>query len=118
MRCFALVNSFIVTPFRLIRGGVVVVCNGRIFDVGGADEVSIPEGCERIDVGGSIVAPGFIDIHLHGGGGADTMDSSHDAINTISLTHASGGSTAILPSTVSAPLELSLIHISEPTRPY
>lgn len=102
MVCIAFMNSFIVTPYRVVRNGVVVVCNGKIVDVGSADGVAIPSSCEKIDVGGNIVAPGFVDIHLHGGGGADTMDATYDALNTISLTHASGGSTAILPSTVSA----------------
>ncbi len=105
MVCIALVNSFVVTPYRVVRNGVVVIDSGKVVAVGSVDNIAIPSHCERIDVGGNIVAPGFIDIHLHGGGGADTMDGIYDALNTISSTHASGGSTAILPSTVSAPLE-------------
>ncbi|MEM1678344.1 MAG: N-acetylglucosamine-6-phosphate deacetylase [Ignisphaera sp.] len=105
MVCIALVNSLVITPYRVVRNGVVVVDDGKVLDVGSADGVAIPSFCERIDVDGNIVAPGFIDIHLHGGGGADTMDATYEALNTISITHASGGSTAILPSTVSASLD-------------
>ncbi|MCS7111993.1 MAG: N-acetylglucosamine-6-phosphate deacetylase [Ignisphaera sp.] len=105
MGCTALINSLIITPYRVVRNGAVVIEGKRVLNVGSADNTVIPNSCERIDVEGKIVAPGFIDIHLHGGGGADTMDATYEALNTISLVHASGGSTAIMPSTVSAPLE-------------
>jgi len=105
MEALVLENGYIITPFREISNGVIVVKNGRIVDIGRIGHVEIPKNAQRIDVKGNIVAPGFIDIHVHGGGGADTMDSSYEALNTISRTHAEGGTTAMLPSTVSAPLE-------------
>ena len=52
-----------------------------------------------------IVLPGFIDLHVHGGGGLDTMASSDtiDAIATIARTHARHGTTALLATTMTAP---------------
>ncbi|RLG83470.1 MAG: N-acetylglucosamine-6-phosphate deacetylase [Thermoprotei archaeon] len=98
-------NGYIVTPYRVIKNGVIVVEGSKVVDIGVKNEVKIPADSWRIDVKGNIVAPGFIDIHVHGGGGADTMDATYDVINTISKTHARGGTTALVPTTVSAPLE-------------
>ena len=51
---------------------------------------------------GLYLSPGFIDIHLHGGGGADVMDGTEEAIEKVLHTHAKYGSTSFLPSTLSA----------------
>jgi len=105
MSVTVLENGYVVTPYRVIENGIVVIENGKIIDIGKKDEVKIPGDSWRIDVKGNYVVPGFIDIHLHGGGGADTMDATYEALNTISLAHAEGGTTAFIPSTVSAPLK-------------
>lgn len=49
-----------------------------------------------------LVLPGFIDLHVHGGGGADVMDGA-GAIDTIARTHARYGTTSLLATTMSAP---------------
>ncbi|MBQ2967223.1 MAG: N-acetylglucosamine-6-phosphate deacetylase [Clostridia bacterium] len=63
----------------------------------------VPENCSVIDASGLYVLPGFIDIHLHGGGGYDFMDCTETAFETISRTHLQKGTTTMLPTTVSAP---------------
>jgi N-acetylglucosamine-6-phosphate deacetylase len=105
MSFVVLENGFVITPYRVIENGVVVIEDGKIKDVGKKDEVEIPGDSWRIDVKKNYIVPGFIDIHVHGGGGADTMDATYEALNTISVTHAEGGTTALIPSTVSAPLK-------------
>ena len=72
-----LTNGIILTPFRTIKGGTVVIENGKIL---GIDEgnVEVPDATE-IDARGQYVAPGFIDIHVHGGGGFDFMDGTEEA---------------------------------------
>lgn len=50
-----------------------------------------------------LIVPGFIDVHVHGGGGADTMDATLDAFATIAKTHARSGTTSWLATTVTAP---------------
>lgn len=47
-----------------------------------------------------LLSPGFIDVHVHGGGGADTMDATREAFATIAQTHARGGTTGLLLTTV------------------
>lgn len=53
-----------------------------------------------IDAKGKYVSPGFIDIHIHGSGGYDTMDATMEALNVISTTIAQNGVTAFLPTTM------------------
>lgn len=51
------------------------------------------------------IVPGFIDIHVHGGGGADTMDATQDAFHTLTKTHAKFGTTSLLLTTVTESIE-------------
>ena len=98
-------NARIITPIRVIDNGVLVVNDDKISYVGPQDEIKIPENARIIDVGGKYLSPGFIDIHLHGGGGADVMDATEEAIEKISSSHAKGGATSIVPTTTSAPMD-------------
>ena len=65
----------------------------------GARGAEIPPGAEIVDAGGSFLSPGFIDIHVHGGGGADFMDGSTAAVETALATHTRHGTTTIFPTT-------------------
>ena len=81
-------------------------------------EVVVEEGkiaaiCERslahrkheiIDLHGNYLAPGFIDLHVHGALGRDTMEASAEAFRSICDFHASGGTTSLLLTTATAPL--------------
>src|SRR5438270_12814133 len=94
-----------------IRGGLeVVVEQGKIAGV----DPSAPrlrragepvDGKEVIDLGGNYLAPGFIDLHVHGALGRDTMEASADAFRAICAFHASGGTTSLVVTTATAPLE-------------
>jgi len=96
-------NGTVITPSRTIKSGVVIFEDGRITAVGRESDVKMPKGARMIDASGKTVAPGFIDIHIHGGGGRDAMEGSYEAINEIAKFVAGHGTTAFLPTTVSAP---------------
>ena len=98
----------IFTNARLIfPGGVrdvleVVVREGKIVAI--REQTQAPEE-EIVDLGGNYLAPGFIDLHVHGALGRDTMEASAEAFRAICDFHASGGTTSLLLTTATAPIE-------------
>lgn len=62
-------NAKVVLENGILWDGIVLVEENRIVSVGKRGEVEIPEGAQRIDAEGTYVGPGFVDIHVHGGGG-------------------------------------------------
>ena len=93
----AIKNGRIATPVDVIDDGVILVKNSKIEAVGEKDKVTIPRDALVIDARGRIVTPGFIDVHVHGGGGSDVMDGSYDALNETSTFEARHGTTGFLP---------------------
>jgi N-acetylglucosamine-6-phosphate deacetylase len=75
--------------------------NGRVITPAGM----IFNGSVSIDAEGRYISPGFIDIHIHGGGGFDFMDETEEAFIGIAETHARFGTTAMVPTTLSATKE-------------
>lgn len=96
-------NARIITPYRTITNGTLVITDGIITYVG--DENISIEGAVEIDAQHKYVSPGFIDIHIHGGGGGDFMDGDINAFLTIAKTHAQYGTTALCPTTLTAEKE-------------
>jgi N-acetylglucosamine-6-phosphate deacetylase len=88
----------ILTPQGFVRG-VLEHDGGRIVRITG-DAIPVPHVREGSD---PIVLPGFIDAHVHGGGGADTMQAG-DAIHRIAALHARHGTTSLLATTMTAPV--------------
>lgn len=90
----------IVLPDRVLQKGAVQVANGRITRVFEAG-ASLPPG-EIVDAGDGYIAPGFIDVHIHGGGGADFMDGTEEAFDTVLTSHARHGTTSLAVTTTVA----------------
>jgi N-acetylglucosamine-6-phosphate deacetylase len=93
-------NGKIVTPHRVLDGGCVVLGDGKILEVSSGN-IDVPDALE-IDAGGNYAAPGFIDIHVHGGGGHDFMDNEPEGFLAIARLHAQYGTTAMMPTTLSS----------------
>ena len=89
----------VVLPDRTIKDGVVLCRAGRISAVGAASDIAIPKGAVKVDARGGLIGPGFIDIHVHGGDGADFMDGTVEAVRTVLAAHARHGTTSIFPTT-------------------
>lgn len=62
-------------------------------------------GEKIVDLDGNYVAPGFVDLHVHGAKSRDTMEASADAFREICDYHASGGTTSLLLTTATAPIK-------------
>lgn len=98
----AIVNGRIITPFQEIEQGVILIAGGRIAALGPAQELIPPVGAKVIDAGGNIVAPGFIDVHIHGTSGYDVMEASREGLRAMAEALASQGTTGFLPTTMTA----------------
>jgi N-acetylglucosamine-6-phosphate deacetylase len=95
-----IVNGKILTPYRIINNGTVLITGDTITAVCEGN-MDAPDA-RVIDAEGKYIAPGFIDIHVHGGGGCDFMDGSKEGFLTIAKTHARYGTTAMVPTTLTA----------------
>ncbi len=82
-----------------VREATLVIENGKITDTDYHGE--IPENAQVIDARGKYVMPGFVEIHLHGGGGYDFTDATVEAFEKISEVHRKYGVTSFMPTTVS-----------------
>src|SRR5688572_16874137 len=96
-----LVNVTLVLPDRLVEGGSLHVRQGRIAAVGPAPEFP-PFSGVTVDAAGKYAAPGFVDLHVHGGGGADFMDGSDEAFEAALRAHCRHGTTSIVPTSTVA----------------
>lgn len=102
---YCLYNGIVILPEGLFPDLGIWVRNGTILHIGKPE--TFPDQLERIDAAGSYISPGFIDLHVHGGGGFDFMDGTLTAFQEIAATHARFGTTAMMPTTVScSPEEL------------
>lgn len=93
----AFVNAALILPDGVESAGMLVVRDGRIESFG-----PVPAGAEVCDLNGRYLAPGFVDLHVHGGDGADFMDLTPEAYRAVCRCHARHGTTSLTPtSTVS-----------------
>lgn len=84
-----------------IREDLCLICaDGRISSILPRNSYTPCPGDEVIDAAGEYVAPGFIDIHVHGGGGHDFMDGTVEAYLGAAKAHAAHGTTAMVPTTL------------------
>ena len=95
----------IVLPDRILRPGHVLVSGEKIAGVFAEGELYGEKGVELVDHGDAYIAPGLIDIHLHGALGKDVMDCRAESLRAIAEHQAKNGVTGFLGSTMSASLE-------------
>lgn len=91
-------NSNVVFPDRVERVDRLQVRDGRIVAIG----ESIEPPADRNDLDGLYLLPGFVELHVHGGGGADFMDLTPRAFRTVCRTHANHGTTSMTPTSTVA----------------
>lgn len=112
-RNFVIKNGTVYTTRMRLAGGAVVIRDAKVVDVLGAGEqIHAPADAQVIDAAGKCVMPGFIDIHLHGGGGGDTSQADPRAIALMSEAHARFGTTAMLPTVYPGPWDTMIGEIA------
>lgn len=90
-------EGHLLTPRGFVRGALDIA-QGRIATLAGEPRKEYAVRTEGLP----IVLPGFIDLHVHGGGGADTMEGA-DSVERIARLHARHGTTSLLATTMTAP---------------
>ncbi len=100
--------SHLITPTERIESPVVVIEDQRIVAVGTRNVIEPPAGARSINLAGLILAPGFIDIHVHGGAGQDVMEADAAALAPMERHMATHGVTSYLPTTVTSSLDRTL----------
>jgi N-acetylglucosamine-6-phosphate deacetylase len=110
MRKFRVVNATLILPDGEIAGGAIDVDHGRIRAVGPEHELG-PWSGSIVDAAGGRVAPGFIDLHVHGGDNADFMDGTVEAFETAVRAHTRHGTTSIVPTSTVARHEQTLAFL-------
>ncbi|MBS1600372.1 MAG: N-acetylglucosamine-6-phosphate deacetylase [Bacteroidetes bacterium] len=93
-------NGKMILPDRISNGGSIIITNGKITEVSDRDIAT--ENATLIDAGGKYISPGFIDMHVHGGGGHDFMDGTVHAFLEIAEIHARYGTTSMFPTTLTS----------------
>ena len=100
MKDLLLINASVLTQDGMIKKGFIYIKDGKVAETGPitslpqhqAEVVELPEG--------STIVPGFIDVHIHGAGGADTMDGTIEAITTMASVLPEEGTTSFLATTI------------------
>jgi len=95
-------NGRLIFPTGIRDGLELVAHEGKIMAI---REQTQARGDEVVDLAGNYLAPGFIDLHVHGALGRDSMEASAEAFRAICDFHARGGTTSLLLTTATAPLE-------------
>ena len=95
----------LLTPYQQIPGGSLLLEDGKILAVLRPGETPAEEPDEIIEADGRYVAPGFIDIHVHGGGGIEVMGASPEKVREMCRAHCKYGTTSILPTTLASPVQ-------------
>ncbi len=99
MKALVFENGCAVLPERVLEDARVTCAQGRIVSVERAGKRRPPADAEVVDARGGYISPGFIDIHVHGGGGADFMDGTVEAVRAACGAHRAHGTTTLFPTT-------------------
>jgi N-acetylglucosamine-6-phosphate deacetylase len=96
------------TPIERVERPLLFIEDGVVVSVSSCDRSEIPRGAPVLDLGDATLAPGFIDMHIHGGAGHDVMEASADALPAVEKLLFQHGVTTYFPTTVTAPVDQTL----------
>jgi N-acetylglucosamine-6-phosphate deacetylase len=92
-------------PTTAIHASRILTPDEEIAAIGHRDEMRLPPGAVDFVATGMTVVPGFVDVHIHGAGGHDVMEADASALDRITSTVARHGTTSIVATTVTAPVD-------------
>ena len=95
------------TPEETVEKPVLVIEDGQIAQIASRESLEIPAG-DLFDCQDLVLAPAFVDIHIHGAAGHDVMEASDHALQRIESQLVKYGVAGYLPTTVTAPEDRTL----------
>ncbi len=107
----AITAAALITPLERIELPLLLVDGNTIAEVTSRSARQAPADCRVVDFPDAILAPGYLDIHIHGGGGHDIMESDPEVLPGLERLLAQHGVTAYVPTTVTAPLDKTLASL-------
>lgn len=90
-----IINGQILTPQGWLKDGSVLISDGKILEITNSDLAVI--GATVIDAKGMYIVPGFVGMHVHGGGGFDFTEGTEEAFQTAVAAHLKHGATTVFP---------------------
>lgn len=109
-----LIANQLVTPEEVIQDAAIVIQSGKIVAVGPKEEIKTPKTAGLLDLGDKIIAPGLIDVHIHGFEGVEVGEEVADALH-IARAIIRNGTTAFLPTVSFAPTLDGILKLLETT---
>ena len=104
----AITASTLFTPLERIEQPLLLMDDGSIVEVTSRAAREVPTNIRLVDFADGILAPGFIDLHIHGGAGHDVMEAGAGALPPVERLLVSHGVSSYFPTTVTAPLDATL----------
>ena len=101
----AFTASRLFTPLEEILNPLLIVEDGQISELSARSAKELPTNASLVDFGDAVLAPGFLDIHIHGGAGLDVMRASTSELPRLGKFLATHGVTGYFATTVAAPLD-------------
>ena len=103
--------SRLYTPLEEIQNPLLFIEEGIVSAVSSRADREVPSTATMVDLGDAILAPGFVDIHMHGGAGLDVMRASPAELPRLHKFLAAHGVTGYFPTTVAAPLDQTCLAL-------
>jgi N-acetylglucosamine-6-phosphate deacetylase len=104
----AITAKHLYTPLERVEQPLLRVEDHHIVEIGSRAASSLPSSVRLVDFGEAVLAPGFVDVHIHGGAGHDVMEPDPAGLCTLERQLAQHGVTSYFPTTVTAPIPQTL----------
>jgi N-acetylglucosamine-6-phosphate deacetylase len=101
----ALIAKTLYTPLDRVENPLLLLEGQHIVEVTSQTARAVPAGARLVDFGDAVLAPGLLDIHIHGGAGYDVMQTHPSALSAVEHLIAKHGVTGYFPTTVTAPID-------------
>ena len=104
----AITASRLFTPLAVVEHPIVLIEDGLIAAIGSVSDLAIPPHARHLDFPEAVLAPGFVDIHIHGAAGYDVMEADAAGLSVVASFLAKHGVTSYFPTTVTATEDATL----------